>query len=181
LLQHPELLQDQARAIAQASRISPVHVVYPMIVSPEQFVQLKDMFMEAIAGVSGAQLNHGIMFEVPSAIMQAAELYQVMDFGRIGSNDLVQYLFACDRGGNDFSYDEFADSPAMWRTITALSRAAHDAGKPLEMCGAMAANPGLIPRLIDLGITTISTRPEYIAAARRAARACFDTKPEGLD
>ena len=181
LLQRPALLQEQARAIACASRISPAHVIYPMIASPDQFVQLKRIFMEAIAGVSDAQLSHGIMFEVPSACMEARELYQVIDFGRIGSNDLVQYLFACDRGGNDFSYEELADSPAMWRTITALCGIAREAGKPLELCGAMAANPAMIPMLIDLGINTISTRPEYIAAARRAARACFNAKPETPD
>jgi phosphotransferase system enzyme I (PtsI) len=181
LLQRPELLREQARAIAHASRIFPVHVIYPMIASPEQFAQLKGIFMEAITGINGTQLNHGIMFEVPSACMEAGELYQVIDFGRIGSNDLVQYLFACDRGGNDFSYEELSDSPAMWRTITALSGIARACGKPLELCGAMAANPAIIPMLIDLGITTISTRPEYVAAARRAARACFDTKPETPD
>jgi len=148
-----------------------------MIVSPDQFVQLKALFMEAITGISDAQLSHGIMFEVPSACMEAGELYQVIDFGRIGSNDLVQYLFACDRGGNDFSYEELSDSPAMWRTITALCEIARHAGKPLELCGAMAANPAIIPMLIDLGITTISTRPEYVAVARRAARSCFDARP----
>ena len=176
LLQRPALLQEQARALACASRISPVHVIYPMITSPDQFVRLKAIFMEAIAGISGAQLSHGIMFEVPSACMEAGELYQVIDFGRIGSNDLVQYLFACDRGGNDFNYDELANSPAMWRTISDLCRIARNAGKPLELCGAMADNPAMIPGLIELGIDTISTRPEYVAAARRAARACLESR-----
>ena len=181
LLRRPELLREQARALAQASRISLVHVIYPMIATLDQFLQLQAIFMEAIADIKDARIRHGIMFEVPSACLQARELYQVIDFGRIGSNDLVQYLFACDRAGNDFSYEELADSPAMWRTITALAGIARDAGKPLELCGAMAGNPALIPRLIELGITTISTRPEYVAAARRAASACFDSKPEAPD
>ena len=181
LLQRPELLREQARAIACASRISPVHVIYPMIATLDQFMRLKRLFMDAIVDLQDANLRHGIMFEVPSACMQAGELYQVIDFGRIGSNDLVQYLFACDRGSNEFSYEELADSPAMWRTITTLSGIARDAGKPLELCGAMAANPAMIPMLIDLGITTISTRPEYVATVRRAASACFDLKPASPD
>lgn len=173
LLQHPALLQDQARAIARASRISPVHVIYPMITTPEQFTELRTLFVQASADISGAQLQHGVMFEVPSACLEAVELYRLMDFGRIGSNDLVQFLFACDRGGNDFNYDELATHPALWRTISALSGAARACGKPLEMCGAMAANPALIPMLIEHGITTVSTRPEYIGAARRTAAACM--------
>ena len=181
LLQRPELLREQARAIAAASRIAPVHVIYPMIATLAQFMQLKAIFMDVVADIEGADVRHGIMFEVPSACMQAGELYQVIDFGRIGSNDLVQYLFACDRGSNEFSYEELADSPAMWRMITTLAGIAHEAGKPLELCGAMASNPAMIPMLIDLGITTISTRPEYIAAARRAARACFDVNPATPD
>jgi len=174
LLQRPGLLREQARAIAGASRIYPVHVIYPMIATLEQFTKIKEIFLEATASIKDAVVQHGIMFEVPSACLQARELYQVIDFGRIGSNDLVQYLFACDRGGNDFSYEELADSPAMWKTIADLSAIAREAGKPLELCGAMAGNPAMIPRIIELGISTISTRPEYVAAARRAAAACFD-------
>lgn len=169
LLSRPELVKTQARAIAKVSRSVPVNVIYPMISGLDEFLQLRRIFSDAITGIDHVNIRHGIMFEVPSACLQAEELYQVMDFGRIGSNDLVQYLFACDRTHDNYNYHDLANDPAVWKVIKNLADVAHMANKPLELCGAMAAFPEFIPRLIELGINTISTGPEYIAAARRAA------------
>lgn len=173
LLTRPELVKSQARAIAKISRSSHVNVIYPMISGLDQFLQLKIMFMDAVTGIDHANIRHGIMFEVPSACLQAEELYQEIDFGRIGSNDLVQYLFAYDRTRDDFCYPDLAGDPAVWKIISNLAVVARKAEKPLELCGAMATIPEFIPKLIELGIHTISTRPEYIAAIRRAALSCF--------
>lgn len=172
LLSRPELVKTQARAIAKVSRSTPVNVVYPMISGLDEFLQLRKIFSDAITGIDHVNIRHGIMFEVPSACLQAEELYQAMDFGRIGSNDLVQYLFACDRTHDDYNYHDLANDPAVWKVIKNLADVAHKANKPLELCGAMAAFPEFIPKLIELGINTISTGPEYIAAARRAAMSC---------
>jgi phosphoenolpyruvate-protein phosphotransferase (PTS system enzyme I) len=172
LLSRPELVKTQARAIAKVSRSAPVNVVYPMISCLDEFLQLRRIFSDAIADIKNTSIRHGIMFEVPSACLQAEELYQVMDFGRIGSNDLVQYLFACDRTHDDYNYHDLANDPAVWKIIKELAVVARKANKPLELCGAMAAFPEFIPKLIELGINTISTGPEYIAAARRAAMSC---------
>ena len=172
LLTRPELVKTQARAIAKVSCSAPVNVVYPMISSLDEFLQLRKIFSDAIAGIDNVNIRHGIMFEVPSACLQAEELYQAMDFGRIGSNDLVQYLFACDRTHDDYNYHDLANTPAVWKVIKNLADAARKANKPLELCGAMAAFPEFIQKLIELGINTISTGPEYIAIARRAAMSC---------
>ena len=169
LLSRPDLLQTQARAIAAASKSSPVNVIYPMITGVRQFLQLKTIFLEAVSGIDHKDISHGIMFEVPSACLNAGELYEAIDFGRIGSNDLVQYLFAHDRTSDDLNYAQLVNDPATWKMITMVVDAARKSGKPLELCGGMVEIPELIPELINLGITTISTRPENIATVRKAA------------
>ena len=169
LLTRQDLLINQARAIARVSQKAHINVIYPMIYNTEQFLQLKNIFMEAIAGIDNVNISHGIMFEVPSACFHAEKLYQEIDFGCIGSNDLIQYLFAFDRTSDDFPFDTLADDPAIWQIIDDLVAAAGKAGKPLKLCGGMASNPALIPKLIRHGIRMVSVRPESIAAVRRAA------------
>ncbi len=174
LLSRPDLLETQARAIARVSKISPVNVIYPMIAGPGQFLQLKKIFLEAISGINHGNIRHGVMFEVPSACINGEELYDVIEFGRIGTNDLIQYLFAQDRTREDFNYSELIRDPAVWKIIAALREVANRAGKPLELCGMMVDSTELIPDLINLGITTVSTRPEKIAAVRKAAMSCLN-------
>jgi phosphoenolpyruvate-protein kinase (PTS system EI component) len=173
LLTRPELVKSQARAIATVSRSAHVNVVYPMISGLDQFFQLKKIFLDAITGIDHANIRHGIMFEVPSACLQAEELYQEIDFGRIGSNDLIQYLVAYDRTRDDFCYHDLACDPAVWKIISTMAVVARKAEKPLELCGAMVTIPEFIPKLIGLGIHIISIGPKYIAGARRAALSCF--------
>jgi phosphotransferase system enzyme I (PtsI) len=177
LLARPEMLATQARALAKASRSAAIHVIYPMISSVEQFLQLKEIFITATLDIDGTNISHGIMFEVPSACINASELYEVIDFGRIGSNDLIQYLFAHDRTSEDFNYLKMAKDPAIWKLIMMLSNAAHKAGKPIELCGMLVDIPELVPELIKCNINTVSTRPENIASVRKAARTYFKTTP----
>ncbi|NCC53758.1 MAG: phosphoenolpyruvate--protein phosphotransferase, partial [Spartobacteria bacterium] len=80
LLRYPALLQTQARAIARASEIAPVRVMYPMIVSKDQFLALKAIFLEAVEVFDPARIAHGVMFEAPSACLQAKAILQVADF-----------------------------------------------------------------------------------------------------
>jgi len=170
LLARPELLQGQARALARASQQAQVDVIYPMITTLDQFLQLQQLFLEAVMDIENTQLRHGIMFEVPSACESAEKLYEAIDFGRVGCNDLMQYLYAYDRGRDDFDVVSMAKDPAIWILLRRLISVAEKAGKPLELCGALADTPEFIPRLIELGINTISTHCENIAAVRKAAK-----------
>ena len=167
LLARPELFKNQARALARVSQDSPTNVIYPMISSLQQFLQLKTMFMDAIADIDNTHIHHGVMIEVPSICEEAEALFDVIDFARIGSSDLVQYLYAFDRTRDDFYYEELVSDQAIWNIIKHLVEVAGNAGKPLGMCGAMVDNPQFIPRLIDIGINTVSTHPENIAAVRK--------------
>lgn len=171
LLACTEILRDQARALARASRDGPIHVLYPMIVDVEQFRELRALFDEAVADLQPFELYHGVLFEVPSACLEARRILTAADFGCIGTNDLIQYLFAVDRcEGMESSNTRRETDALLWRLIEDLSRAAQAAGKPMTICGELAGNPDLSHRIIRAGITAVSTSPSRIARVRRAAR-----------
>ena len=171
LLARPDLLRPQARALARLSRHRPVNVMYPMIVDLEQFLRLRQMFQEAVAGLPHGEIRHGVMFEVPSACLQAREILHEAAFASVGSNDLVQYLFAVDRNNERVAEDYTPDRPVFWRLLSDMARAAADAARPLSLCGEMAADPRYTSRLLALGIKTVSVSARHIPGVRRAVRA----------
>ena len=169
LISRPELLRGQARALVRASRVGPVHVMYPMIADLEQFSRLRKLFDEASADLEAGRILHGVMFEVPGACMSADELLEAADFASIGSNDLIQYLFAVDRNNERVAHDFRADREVFWRLLADLAAAADRAGKPLSICGELAADPEYTTRLMEIGIRSVSVSPRHIRGVRQAA------------
>ena len=170
LLERADLLRPQARALGRASAHGPVDVLYPMIVELEQFVKLKRLFCEAVDDPAGGDLRHGVMFEVPSACLEARRLLEAADFGSIGTNDLIQYLFAVDRNNELVAYDYTPDRPVFWSVLEQIAEAAAQTGRTVSVCGEAAGNPQFLPRLMQLGLTTLSVSPRLIADLRLAAR-----------
>lgn len=168
LLSRPDLLVPQARALARASVHGPVHVIYPMIVEVEQFLRLRRLFVEAITDICAGPIFHGVMFEVPAACLEARAVLEVADFGSIGTNDLIQYLFAVDRNNERVAYDCSPDRPVFWSLIRRIVEAAEQAGRPLSVCGELAGDPRYLPRLREVGIRTVSVAPRLIPALRRS-------------
>ena len=170
LLKRIDLLRPQARAIVRASAHGPVDVLYPMIVELEQFVQLRQLFREATSDLASGELRHGVMFEVPSACLEAHRLLKVADFGSIGTNDLIQYLFAVDRNNELVAYDYTADRPVFWSVLEQIAAAAADTNRTVSICGEAAGDLQFLPRLMQLGLTTLSVSPRFIADLRLAAK-----------
>ncbi len=170
LLGQPALLAAQARAIARASAHGPIHVIYPMVVDEQQFLRLRALFMSSIMGIPAGEIRHGVMFEVPAACVCAKNILNVADFGSIGSNDLVQYLFAVDRDNGLVSKDYDPDRPAFWNTIGHVTAAAKELGKPVSLCGEMGGQPQYLPKLIAHGIRCVSVSPRLIGLARITAK-----------
>jgi phosphoenolpyruvate-protein kinase (PTS system EI component) len=139
-----------------------------MIVDVAQFVLLRNLFAEAIRDLPAGTLWHGVMFEVPSACLDAEELFKVADFGSIGTNDLYQYLFALDRDNAMVSWDFQPDRPVFWSLIRSVVKVAADSGKPLSVCGELAGMSEYAARLIDAGVTTVSVNPHLISQVRRS-------------
>ena len=170
LLGHPELLAVQARAIARASVHGPVQVMYPMIISEQQFLRLRAFFLQSIAHLECGEIRHGVMFEVPAACICADSILKVADFGSIGSNDLIQYLLAVDRDNSLVADDYDAKLPAFWHTISHVVAAAQATGKELSICGEVAGQPRHLAKLIDCGIRSVSVSPRRIGLARIIAK-----------
>ena len=172
LLAHPDILHEQARALARASVHGPVRVLYPMITGVEQFLALRALFEQATTDLQQAGLQHGVMFEVPAACLAAESLMRIADFGCIGTNDLIQYLFAADRTDSDpASESAYESSGVLWELISDVARIAKDAGKPMTLCGELAGNAALTGRIMASGLNAVSTSPSHVAAVRAAARA----------
>lgn len=112
----------------------------------------------------------GIMVEVPSAAVMAKEFSDEIDFVSIGTNDLIQYLMAVDRGNDLVSnlYQEF--SPVVIRTIAHIVREAKKGKVPVSICGEMAADTLAIPLLVGLGLDSLSMSPATILNAKRIIR-----------
>lgn len=170
LLGQPELLGAQARAIARASQFGPIHVIYPMVVDEQQFLKLRTQFLSSASDLQMDNIKHGIMFEVPAACICARQILKVADFGSIGSNDLVQYLFAVDRDNGLVAEEYNPDRPAFWTTISHVAAAANDLKKPLSLCGEMGGQPQYLPQLISRGIRSVSVSPRLVGLARITAR-----------
>lgn len=170
LLARRDLFDAQARALARASVHGPINVMYPMISGPQQFLEVREAFEEATAGIARGELRHGVMFEVPAACLQAGEILDHADFGSIGTNDLTQYVFAVDRN-NELVADYYdPDAPAFWMLIRMTAEAAAQRGRGLSVCGEMASDARFTGRFYELGIRTVSVSTRLIGRTRRAAR-----------
>ncbi len=170
LLAHPELFRNQARALARASNHGRVHVMYPMVIDIGQFRELKKAFEEATADILQDEIKHGLMFEVPAACLDADEILQEADFGSIGTNDLIQYLFAVDRDNEFVAYDHHPDRKVFWQLIRHVAHAAKKHRKPLSVCGELAANPVYARKLIQEGVRTVSVAAKMIPGLRIAIK-----------
>lgn len=168
LLGKKDILRTQARALARTSVGGRVHVMYPMIIDAQQFLDMKQAFMDSICDIPFGVIRHGAMFEVPSACLQAEEIMAQADFASIGTNDLTQYLFAVDRENDYVSYDYNPDRPVFWKLIRSISAAAEQEGKPLSVCGELAGYPRFIDRLVNAGIHQVSVSPRRIPEVRHA-------------
>jgi phosphoenolpyruvate-protein phosphotransferase (PTS system enzyme I) len=169
LLGNPDIFSLQIRALVKLSQQAPLRILFPMIVDAAQQETMINAVREIIVTASGVAENIelGAMFEVPSACMQARDILKRTDFGSIGSNDLIQYLFAVDRSNEQVSADYDPEHPVLWNLLRDLAQAAREEGKDLSICGEMAGREGMVGRLLDIGITSLSVSPRLIPQVRR--------------
>jgi len=168
LLGNPDIFSDQVRALGRVAKTGRIRILFPMVVDERQIRMLVEGTREVLASVPGAAENVelGAMFEVPSACMQARRIFKLVDFGSIGSNDLIQYLFAVDRNNEQVSADYNPEHPVLWDLLTDLVSAAREAGRDLSICGEMAGKEGFAARLLDIGIHSLSVSPRLIPQVR---------------
>ena len=150
--------------------------MYPMVIDSAQFLKLKEAFLAETRSIRTGAIRHGIMFEVPSVCLDAEELFKLVDFGSLGTNDLIQYLFAVDRDNEAVAYDHHPDRKAFWSLVNLVVRAARKYRKPLSVCGELAGNPVYARKLMAQGIRAVSVAPKMVSLLRIAIK----NKPKSL-
>ena len=166
-LSQPDLFKIQLRALLRASTEGDIRIMLPMVSSLDEVRQTKEMLQccatdLAAEGVPFRMPKLGVMIETPAAVFMAEELARETDFFSIGTNDLVQYLLAADRGNNAVSYLYSAIHPAVLKAIRMVVEGAHRAkGEDftIEVCGEAASQRESIAALWECGIRQFSVSP----------------------
>jgi phosphotransferase system enzyme I (PtsP) len=175
-LDRPALLRDQLRALLAAADGRPLAIMFPMVAEVAELAaarRLLDQEVERLVA-SGRprpeRLEVGVMFEVPALFWQLDALLRSVDFVSIGSNDLLQFLFACDRGNPTLAerYDVLA--PASLAFLRDLVERCRAAGVPLTLCGEMASRPLEAMALVGIGIRRLSLAASEIGAVKATIR-----------
>jgi len=175
-LDRPALLRLQMRALLRATGGKTLNVMFPMVAEVAEFEQAK-AFVDREISFIGAQgyklpekINLGVMLEVPSLLWQMDQLAQVVDFISIGSNDLLQFLFASDRENPRLAsrYDPL--SPIVLNVLRSVVQAAEQHDVPLTLCGEMAGHPLEAMALLGLGLRSISMTPAAIGPVKAMVR-----------
>ena len=175
-LDRPAMLRGQVRALVRAADGRSLSVMFPLIAEVAEYDlarQVLDMELareKAKGGTLPKKLEVGVMVEVPSLLWQLPALVQRVDFLSVGSNDLLQFLFATDRGNPRMAerYDPL--SPPALKVLQDVVRTADRAGRPLSLCGEMASRPLEAMALVGLGYRSLSLTAASIGPVKAMVR-----------
>lgn len=176
-LGRPEIFRTQLRAICRAGAEGNVRVMFPMVCDLTELMAARRMLDEVREELrqqnvpQAEKLEVGIMIEVPSAALTADILARHVDFFSIGSNDLIQYTLAIDRGNESVAGMYQPAHPAVLRLMQSVAEAAHRHNIWCGVCGEMAADVVLMPALIGLGMDELSATPVAVPRIKRAIQA----------
>jgi phosphotransferase system enzyme I (PtsI) len=157
--------------------------MFPMVSGVGELRQVRSLLAEArqeLAETERGAAPAGCMIELPSAVFVADLLAREADFFSIGTNDLIQYSLALDRGNDDVAYLYSALHPAVLRALRNVIEAATGADIPVAMCGGMASEPMMVPILIGLGLRSLSMTPTAIPFVKAMIRAITVSQAEEL-
>jgi phosphotransferase system enzyme I (PtsI) len=171
-LDTPELFKPQLRAILRAAANGNLKVMFPMVADVGELEAAKETLQECrreleSEGVEIGEVETGVMIETPAAAVCAAELAEEAAFFSIGTNDLVQYTLAADRGNERLRRLQNADHPAVLALIRQTCEAANAAGIQVGVCGEAAGEPEMIPKLVEFGVTELSMAAPQIPMAKK--------------
>jgi phosphoenolpyruvate-protein phosphotransferase len=174
--ERPDLFITQLRAAMRAAVHGRVKVMAPMVADAGDVEILVDLAERARDGLRADGVEHGevelgVMLEIPSAILVAATFFDRIRFASLGTNDLLQYTLAADRG--NAALERYRDSlhPALLRLIGTAAAEAEATGVELSVCGEMGGDPAAALALVGLGVRVLSMADSSLAPVRRAIRA----------
>ena len=175
-LDRPALLRLQLRALMMSAEGQPMKIMFPMIADVEEYkralevLEMEKAHLLKRGHVLPSPLKLGVMIEIPSLLWQLDHLLPIVDFASIGSNDLVQFLFASDRGNPKLAgrYDPL--SPAALGAMRLIVEKAAKHKKPVTLCGELGGRPLEAMGLMGVGLTSISMVPSAIGPVKAMLR-----------
>ena len=181
-LDRPALLRLQVRAMLLAGERQDIRIMFPMIADVDEFLQAKAAVDKEVAYLTARKhvlprsLKIGVMIEIPSLIWQLDHLLPIVDFASIGSNDLVQFLFASDRGNPKLAgrYDPL--SPAALSVMRIIVEKGKQHGKKVTLCGELGGRPLEAMGLVGIGMTSMSMVPYGIGPVKAMIRSLDQKK-----
>jgi phosphotransferase system enzyme I (PtsI) len=176
LLDRPEIFLNQLRAILRASQRRNVRVMFPMVATLNEVQKARAFLRQAQEDLRrksipfDEKMKIGVMIEVPAAALVADQIAAEVDFLSIGTNDLIQYLMAVDRGNDSVAPLFQPFNPAVLRTIKHIVDAAHKRGIQAGMCGEMAGDPLATVLLVGMGLDEFSVVPPVLPEIKKIIR-----------
>ena len=170
-LDQTEIFRTQLRALLRASAYGNLWIMFPMIATLAEFRAAKSIYLEERAKLEKADvkigdIKLGIMIEIPAAAVLADKFAKEVDFFSIGTNDLIGYTMAADRGNDKVAYLYQPYNPSILRLINTVISAAHNEGKFVAMCGEMAGDPIAVPILMGMGLDEFSMSAPSVLQTR---------------
>ncbi len=175
-LDHPEIFRPQLRAVLRAAADRRLELMLPLVTRVEEVLESREMMLEealnlARQGVrAAASVPIGVMIETPAAAILAEELAKHSAFFSVGTNDLVQYTLAVDRGNARLAERFSPHHPAVVRQLKTIVDAGNSAGIGVSVCGEMASDPLSVVLLLGLGYRTLSVGPPAIPLVKWVIR-----------
>jgi phosphotransferase system, enzyme I, PtsP len=181
-LDRPALLRLQLRAMMIAGAGEHLKIMFPMIADVDEFLRAKEVFDREVAWLTKrghdmpTSIKLGVMIEIPSLLWQLDNLFPLIDFASIGSNDLVQFLFASDRGNPKLAgrYDPL--SPAALSAMQLIVDKAKAHNKVVTLCGELGGKPLEAMGLVGIGLTSMSMVPYGIGPVKAMIRSLDQKK-----
>ena len=170
-LMRPDVFTVQLRALARAAMHQTLKVMFPMVTTPEELDSARKLFVDVVGrlqaqGIPALLPELGIMVEVPAAAL-TIERFKASFFS-IGSNDLAQYVTACDRTNGSLAKLSDPLNPAVLQLISRTAEYGKRAGISVSVCGEMAGDPRCIPALLSCGLRELSVNPSALAQVKEA-------------
>jgi phosphotransferase system enzyme I (PtsI) len=160
--------------------------MFPLISSIGEFRQARMLIRDVCEDLEEQHASFrgdipvGMMVEVPAAALMAEEFAREVDFFSIGTNDLIQYTLAADRGNPAVSQYYNAADPAILRLIRMVVTAARTRNVPVTVCGQMSSDPKMVPLLIGLGVRQVSVTPQTVPQVKMVVRAVSIERAEQM-
>lgn len=171
-LDNPKLYKKQIRAILRASVFGDIKIMLPLVTTVDEVNSARALIKECEnelkkEGTDFKSVPLGVMIETPSAALISDELAKEVDFFSIGTNDLIGYVMAVDRGNSSVSHLYNVQNKSVQRAIEMTIRNAKKNGIMVGMCGEVAGDEEMIPKLIEWGLDEFSVTPSAILQTRK--------------